>query len=233
VDPVHQARAARKAVKIGSLEEIFLHSIPIKEFQIVDYYLKEDTLKDEVMQIMPVQKQTSAGQRTRFKAFVAVGDERGHIGLGMKCSAEVATAIRGAIILAKLNVCPVRRGYWGNKLGMPHTVPCKVTAKCGSVRIRLIPAPRGTGLVAAPTPRKLLSLAGIDDCYTSARGHTRTQGNFLKATFFAIRNTYKYLTPNLWMKQDPAMAPGPFQQHTDFLADSGKKVQRVAEEKSY
>ena len=47
---------------------------------------------------MPVQKQTRAGQRTRFKAFVIVGDSDGHFGLGVKCAKEVATAIRGAII---------------------------------------------------------------------------------------------------------------------------------------
>merc|ERR1712070_1159936 len=104
-------------------------------------------MKDEVMGIMPVQKQTTAGQRTRFKAFVAVGDYSGHIGLGVKCAKEVATAIRGAIILAKLSLVPVRRGYWGKKVGLPHTVPNKVTGKCGSVSVRLIPAPRGTGLV--------------------------------------------------------------------------------------
>ncbi|EDS39351.1 40S ribosomal protein S2 [Culex quinquefasciatus] len=45
-------------------------------------------------------------------------------------------AIRGAIILAKLSVVPVRRGYWGNKIGKPHTVPCKVFGKCGSVLVR-------------------------------------------------------------------------------------------------
>lgn len=60
------------------------------------------------------------------QAFVAIGDFDGHIGLGVKCSKEVATAIRGAIILAKLSIVPVRRGYWGNKIGKPHTVPCKV-----------------------------------------------------------------------------------------------------------
>jgi ribosomal protein S5 len=74
-------------------------------------------IADEVMNIAPVQKQTRAGQRTRFKAFVAVGDFDGHLGLGVKCAKEVATAIRGAIILAKLAVVPVRRGYWGAKLG--------------------------------------------------------------------------------------------------------------------
>ena len=39
----------------------------------------------------------------------AIGDYNGHVGLGVKCSKEVATAIRGAIILAKLSIVPVRR----------------------------------------------------------------------------------------------------------------------------
>ena len=129
---------------------------------------------------MPVQKQTRAGQRTRFKAFVAIGDSNGHVGLGVKCSKEVATAIRGAIIMAKLSIIPVRRGFWGNKIGKPHTVPTKVTGKCGSIWVRLIPAPRGTGIVSAPVPKKLLQMAGIEDCYTSARGSTGTLGNFGK-----------------------------------------------------
>ena len=60
------------------------------------------------------------------QAFVAMGDYERHVGLGVKCSKEVATAIRGAIVLAKLSIIPVRLGYWGNKIGDPHTVPCKV-----------------------------------------------------------------------------------------------------------
>jgi len=89
------------------------------------------------LQIKPVQKQTRAGQRTRFKAIVLIGDSEGHIGLGIKTSKEVATAIRAAITIAKLAVLPVRRGYWGTNLGEPHSLPVKQSGKCGSVSVRV------------------------------------------------------------------------------------------------
>ncbi|CAI5956561.1 unnamed protein product [Closterium sp. NIES-64] len=178
------------------------------------------------MKIMPVQKQTRAGQRTRFKAFVVVGDCNGHIGLGVKCAKEVATAIRGALILAKLSVIPVRRGYWGNKIGKPHTVPTKVTGKCGSVTVRLVPAPRGSGIVAARVPKKVLQFAGIEDVFTSSRGSTKTLGNFVKATFACLLNTYAFLTPDLW--HATKFTKTPFQEFTDFLAKPHKLALPVA-----
>lgn len=205
-----------KAGKIKKLEEIYLFALPIKEHQIIEHFLPG--LKEEVMKVMPVQKQCAAGQITRFKAFVAVGDGNGHIGLGVKCSKEVATSIRGALIAAKLQVVPIRRGYWGSRMGLPHTVPMKVTGQCGSVRFRLIPAPRGTGLVAAPVSKKLLTMAGIEDVYTSTRGHSRTLGNFVKAVFYALQKTYQYLSPDLWA--DNHFTNTPVQEHTDFLAET-------------
>ncbi|OCT83812.1 hypothetical protein XELAEV_18021951mg [Xenopus laevis] len=118
-----------KDMKIKSLEEIYLFSLAIKESEIIDFFLGS-SLKDG---------------RTRFKAFVAIGDYNCHVGLSVKCSKEVSTAIWGAIIQAKLSIIPVRRGFWGNKISKSHTVPCK---------------------------EKLLLMAGIDDCYTSARGNS-------------------------------------------------------------
>mmetsp|Transcript_15821 Transcript_15821/g.13835 ORF Transcript_15821/g.13835 Transcript_15821/m.13835 type:complete len:281 (-) Transcript_15821:272-1114(-) len=204
-----------KEGKIASIEQIYLHALPIKECGIVDHFLGPK-LKDEVLKIMPVQKQTRAGQRTRFKAFVVVGDFNGHIGLGVKCAKEVATAIRGAIIQAKMSMVPVRRGYWGNKIGKVHTVPTKITGKCGSVSIRLVPAPRGAGVVAARVPKKVLQMAGIEDCYTSSTGSRKTLGNFVKATFFALSKTYGFLTPDLW--RETKYTKSPLQEFTDFLA---------------
>ena len=171
-------------------------------------------------QVQPVQKQTRAGQRTRFKAFVLVGDFNGHVGLGVKVGKEVANAIRGAILAAKMEVIPVRRGYWGNKLGMPHTVAVKMHAKCGSVHIRVVPAPRGTGIVAAPTAKKILQYAGVNDCFTQTRGTTMTLGNFAKATFYCLKNLYGYLEPTLW--NPTRFGKAPFQEFTDEL--SGAKV---------
>merc|ERR1719460_909815 len=143
-------------------------------------------------------------------------------GKGNKGTKEVATAIRGAVIAAKLQLIPVRRGYWGNKLGPVHTVPMKVTGKAGSVTVRLVPAPRGTGVVGSPVTKKLMSFAGVNDVFSCSCGHTRTKGNFIKACFEALRNTHTFLTPDLWAPT--AYKLNPYQEFSDLLAESKVKV---------
>lgn len=216
--PVTKIGRLVQSGRITTIEQLYLFSVPIKEYQIIDAFFPTGTLKDEVMSIFPVQKQTAAGQRTRFKAFIVVGDENGHVGLGVRCAKEVALAIAAALISAKLSIIPVRRGYWGNNIGAPHTIPCKLTGKCGSVRVRLVPAPRGAGIVAASVPKKLLRYAGLEDIYTNSTGHTKTAGNFVLATFDAVRRSYGFLTPDLW--KETALLKAPYQEHSDFLSST-------------
>lgn len=172
------------------------------------------------MKVSPVQKQTSAGQRTRFKAVVVVGDSHGHIGVGSKVSGEVANAIRAATTLAKLSVVPVRLGWWGARFGPAHTVPMKVQGKCGSVRFRLIPAPRGTGLVAANASKKILQMTGVTDCFTSSTGKTKTVANFVKAAYAALAKTSSFLSPDQWAVHEAVKSP--FDANAQFLKEGGK-----------
>ena len=221
-----------KMKRVESLEEVYTASIPIKESKVVDELLKkmyagkplEDILSDDIMCILSVQKQTKAGQRTRFKAVCAVGDRNGHIGVGAKVGKEVQIAIKGALVAAKLQMIPVRRGYWGSRIGDVHTIPAKVKGKCGSCTVRMIPAPRGTGCVAANVSKKILQFAGVDDVYTSCVGQTRTRENFCFATYLCLRKTYAMLSPDLWPKT--VIMPSPFVTHSQALVEYDQRMKQ-------
>ncbi|MGH0123193.1 UNVERIFIED_CONTAM: hypothetical protein FKN15_013698 [Acipenser sinensis] len=72
-------------------------------------------------------------------------------------------------------------------------------------------------------------MAGIDDCYTSARGYTAMLGNFAKAPVDAISKTYSYLTPDLW--KETVFAKSPYQEFTDHLVKTHTRfsLQRTQE----
>lgn len=84
----------------------------------------------------------------------------------------------------------------GAKDRQAPTVPCKVTGRCGSVLVCLIPASRGTGIVSAPASKQRLPLSSLYDCSTSARSCTAILGK--EATFDAISKTCSHLTTDLW-----------------------------------
>lgn len=187
-----------KEGKITSLTELFANHLKITEPEIVDFLLPE--LEQEVIDIKLVQKQTDAGERSRFKAIVVVGNRDGFVGLGTGKSVHVVSAIEKAIRDAKMNIIPVRRGCgsWECACGASHSLPFKVEGKWGSVRIELLPAPRGLGIVAGETARAVLELAGVQDVWTRTFGETRTTLSFAGATYMALKNTNKVVLPSMW-----------------------------------
>jgi small subunit ribosomal protein S5 len=185
--------------RITSIEEIFMGGFQLREPQIVDTLLPD--LQEEVINVNLVQKQTDAGEKSRFKAIVAVGNRDGYIGMGSGKASQVRNAIEKAAADARLNIVPIRRGCgsWECDCGKPHSTPFNTEGKCGSVRVDVIPGPRGLGLVASEVAKVILGLAGIKDCWTRSYGSTRTVPSFAYAVFQALKKTYSLITPADWV----------------------------------
>ncbi|MBM3232453.1 30S ribosomal protein S5 [Candidatus Pacearchaeota archaeon] len=137
------------------------------------------------------QKKTMEGNVLTFSSLAVVGDRNGHVGIGLGKSKETLPSREKAVRLAKLNVIKVTRGC-GNfdcSCSEPHSIPFIVEGKCGSVKIKLIPAPQGTGLVVGDECKKILRLAGIRDIYSYTQGYGRSTINFASACIEALKNT--------------------------------------------
>jgi small subunit ribosomal protein S5 len=139
------------------------------------------------------QKKTMEGNVVTFSCMAIVGDKKGHVGIGMGEAQETLPSRDKAIRKAKLNVTKITRGWESQEEDKsdPHTVPFIIKGKCGSVRITLIPAPRGTGLVVGDECKKILKLAGIKDVYSKTFGQTRTTFNLAQACMNALIKTNK------------------------------------------
>ncbi len=184
--------------QVSSIYEIFEEGHRIKEVEIVDVLVPD--LKDEVININLVQKQTDAGESSRFTALVAVGNENGLIGIGLGKAKRVRNAIEKGIRLAKLSLHPIKMGCgsWECDCGEGHTLPFKVRGKAGSVVVTLLPGPQGLGLVAGDTAKVVLKMSGIKDCWSKSIGKTTTTNSFAFATFEALKQTMSIMTPKDW-----------------------------------
>jgi small subunit ribosomal protein S5 len=193
--------------EINSIEEILLSGKKIREPEIVDKLLPN--LKSELILIggrtgkgggrerIPIRTtatMTKSGRRFTMKAFVVVGNEDGIVGIGKGSSPEGRKVVNKAIRNAKLNLIFVNRGCgsWECSCGEKHSIPFKTIGKCGSVRVELIPAPKGVGLVCNDEIKKIFRLAGIKDIWTKSFGNTATNINFVSAIFDALKNLNIY-----------------------------------------
>jgi small subunit ribosomal protein S5 len=175
--------------KIRTIDEAIASGLPLKEPEIVDVLLPN--LEDEVLEITLVQRMTDSGRRTNFRVTAIVGNRDGYVGIGVGKASQVAPSIQKAIVSAKLNIFKVNRGCgsWECGCGGTHSIPFKVMGSSGSVRVTLIPGPKGLGIVAGDVARKVLEFAGVSDVWTFTRGNTRTTINFARATFNALKQT--------------------------------------------
>lgn len=176
--------------KISSLDEIFQSGLRIRESDIVKKLLPD--LRSEVVGVGIVQKQTDAGELTRFAAVVAVGNGAGWFGVGKGKAMQMREAIDKATNAAILNIIPVKLGCgsWECRCGTRHSVPYRISGKAGSVTIQIMPAPRSLGLVAGPALKNLLQLAGVKDAWIRTFGSTSTMSSLANAVYDAFRMSH-------------------------------------------
>ncbi len=195
--------------EIKDINEILDKGIKIKEPEIVDALISnlENKLvfiggrpgKGGGIERTPIRisaKMHRSGRRFSSTAFAIVGNRDGIVGVAKGSGKESVHAIRKAIEKAKLNVIKVSRGCgsWECECGEPHSIPFKTQGKSGSVRVTLMPAPKGVGLVVDNESKKILQLAGIKDIWSRTLGDTGTRFNLIKAVFYALKNLHAYRT---------------------------------------
>ncbi len=201
--------ALGKAVKAGKekdIDKILENNKKILEPEIVDYLLPIETDLLLVGQAKgkfgggkrrawrQTQKKTMEGNVLSFSAMAVVGDRKGHVGIGYGKARETLPAREKALRSAKLSIIKVNLGFESPEheppSAVPHTIPFKIEGRAGSVRIRMMPAPRGTGLVTGDECKKILKLAGIKDVYSQTYGSTKTTFNLARACIDALKKTH-------------------------------------------
>ena len=187
---------------ITNIDEIFEKKKVIKEPQIVDkllpgiendiIFIGGSTGKGGGKKMTPTKRTTRmhmSGRRYTVSSVSVVGNKDGYIGIG-KAESQDRKAIFKAIDNAKLNVIKIRRGSgsWESSTSENHSIPYKIVGSHGSVRVKLMPAPKGLGLCAKKEAKKILRLAGIKDIWVKSYGNTGSRVNYAFAVFDALKN---------------------------------------------
>lgn len=134
-------------------------------------------LNEKVIKISRVAKVVKGGRRFSFNALTAVGDGKGHVGVGFGKANEVPDAIKKSVDNAKKSIIKVET--------KKNTIPHEIIGKYKTSKIVLKPAYPGTGIKAGDAVRSVVELAGISDILTKVHG-SRNALNVVKATFIGL-----------------------------------------------
>ena len=130
-------------------------------------------LKERLVFINRVAKVTKGSKNFRFTALMVVGDENGHVGVGLGKAAEIPEAVRKGIEDAKRHLVEVPL--------VGTTIPHAVEGKFGKGHVRMLPAEEGTGIIEGGPARAVLEMVGIKDIRTKSFGSSNP-ANCVKAT---------------------------------------------------
>ncbi len=196
-----------KAGEITNIDNILDSGLPILEEQIVDILMPN--LQSELLMIgqskgkfgggsrrifKQTQKKTPEGNKPSFACMAVVGNSDGYVGVGYGKSKDTVPAREKAVRNAKLAVFKIRRGAgsWEDTSPEPHSIPFAVQGKCGSIRMHLLPAPKGKGLIVEQECAKILRLAGIESVYSKTSGQTRSKVNVITACIDALKRLNEF-----------------------------------------
>ena len=139
---------------------------------------RKDDYKDEVIALRRVTKVTKGGRTLHFSATVAVGNEKGLIGIGSGKSNEVVEAIKKARMQAVKNVHKIT-------IVDERTISHEMIGTSGAAKVLIKPAKAGTGVIAGGPVRTVLELAGVKDVVSKSLG-SNTKINTARATLNAL-----------------------------------------------
>ncbi len=177
-----------KSGEITSFEQIVDMGKPVLEPEIADVLLTG--MEAETLLIKSTQRVTDSGRKIQFRVVVVVGDKNGHVGIGVGKSDEIKPGIDYAVMDAKKKMISLKRacGSWECKCHTEHSIPKATTGKEGSTVVTLKPAPKGLGLASNATVKKVLSIAGVKDAWSTTSGNTNNVYNTAMATIKALEN---------------------------------------------